>query len=318
MNEIPAIDIDAIRAETKRRWKASNQDQRGFLALIDKTVPGWLIIIAMVMYALSAPHTASMFEKITPGWGWVSPLGVEFGLVYVAFRRKRSEKRHLKTPWSSWIMVILLFITSIVVNGAGALSAAVTATGITDLSFIQVVQQFGTFPVLTQVAFLLVILAALIIPLGTTVAGEGLAALFFDRDLASDDLDKRWVEVEYHELRQAFFTAYTRAGMRPGEAKRQASVLASGFLEHNQPEPIPTEIPATVPSRPTGTPGQPEDQPPGQPKSKRDQARDILAANPELSQLSYRQLEARTGIDKNAWQAVISSNGHRKQEGDKE
>lgn len=305
---IPSIDIEAIRLETKRCWKEANREQQGVLAIIDKTVPGWLIVIAVVMYLLSAPHTAAMFDKITPGWGWTAPAGVEFGLVYVAFRRKRSEKRHLKTPWSSWFMVVLLFITSIVVNGAGALSAAVQATGIQELSYAQLADRFGTLPLLTQVALFLVILAALIIPLGTTVAGEGLAALFFDRDVASDDLDKRWAEVEYHELRKAFFTAYTRAGMRPGDAKRQATVIASGFIMRDE---IPALPAAVLPVRPVQTEQSIELLESGQETTKRDQARRLLAENPDLAELSVRKLEQQTGIKRNVWEAV-RKNGHKR------
>lgn len=306
---IPPIDIDTIRAETQRRWKESNQQQRGLLSLIEKSVPGWLILIAAVMYLLSAPHTAGMFDKITPGWGWVAPLGVEFALVYAAFRRKRSERRHLRTPFTLWAMVVLMFVTSIAVNGAGALSAAVTTTGIQDYSLSQIHEKFGTLPVLTQVALALVALAALIIPLGTTVAGEGLAALFYDRDVAIDDLDKRWVEVEFHELRKAFFTAYMRAGMRSGDAKRQASVVASGFVEASTAERPQLSAGAEIRALPEPSTVSAMDTPRivrSQSRTKKTPAavdaranvRRYLDGHPEASAMSVRQLASAVGVSK--------------------
>src|SRR5258706_9698239 len=42
-------------------------------------------LVALVLYGLSAPHTASVFDKLTPGWGWIAPVGVEFGLLYRHF-----------------------------------------------------------------------------------------------------------------------------------------------------------------------------------------------------------------------------------------
>ncbi len=159
-------------------------------------------------------------------------------------------------PWYLWALVFLMFGTSIIVNGAGALSVATTATKIDTLSIGAIWERFGTFDVLTQVALLLVVLAALIIPLGTVAAGEGLAALFFDREVAADDLDKHWSEVEYHELRKAYFAAYTKAGMRPGDAKRQASVIAGGLIERGI-APVPPFVPTGQDTR--AAPGGTED-----------------------------------------------------------
>ncbi len=297
MSDIPPIDIEAIRLETRRLWKEANRDQPGILGLIENTVPAWLIIIALVMLALSFSHTVAMFDKITPGLGWVAPFGVEFTLIYASFRRKRAERRGLGTPWFLWVLVGVMFFTAIIVNGAGALSAATTATGIQKLSFSAITEQFGGMEILTQVALILAILAAFIIPLGTVVAGEGLAALFFDRDVASDALDQRWSEVEFHELRKAYFAAYTKRGVKPGEAKRQASMLASGFLDRSQP------LPASQTEQDSSqTPGQ----------TKRARAKQLLAENPEWMTLPLRVLQDRTGLDKSAFEHAkkqLHSNG---------
>jgi hypothetical protein len=62
-------------------------------------VPYWIILVAPVLYGLSAPHTAGVFEKLTPGWGWITPLGVELGLLYSAFRRRLAKAAGQILPW---------------------------------------------------------------------------------------------------------------------------------------------------------------------------------------------------------------------------
>jgi hypothetical protein len=56
--------------------------RRSVRDLIADTVPFWIILVALVPYGLSVPHTASTFDKLTPGWGWIAPIGVECGRLY--------------------------------------------------------------------------------------------------------------------------------------------------------------------------------------------------------------------------------------------
>lgn len=298
----PEIDIGATRDEAKRRWIAQHEVQRGgVLRRIEQSVPWWLVIITIVMLMLSAPHTAAIFDKLTPGWGWSAPFGVEFGILYASFRRKRTKQQGGKESLSLIALQVLLYLIAIVVNGAGAFQAVVSAIGIPDLPFSEISARFGTFPATSQIALSLVIFAALIIPIGTGVTGEGVATLLFERDV---EMDERWRKVEYSELRKAFFEAYLRAGVRPLEAKRQSVITASGFIEQEAP---PLALPANVPpSRTEGTE-------PDKPRTKKVQAKEIFRSNPQYSDLSVRELEARTGIDKNTWSEVkreLSQNGN--------
>src|SRR5260221_9422710 len=92
-------------------------------------------LVALVLYGLSAPHTASVFEKLTPGWGWIAPIGVEFGLLYAAFRRRLARHTGEAVSWTLWALEILLFITAMLVNGAGAFSSVVNAVQLDNFSF---------------------------------------------------------------------------------------------------------------------------------------------------------------------------------------
>ena len=74
-----------------------------------------------------------MEPRLTPGWGWLAPIGVEFGLLYSAFRRRLAKAAREALPWTLWALELLLFITAMLVNGAGAFSSVVAATQIDTL-----------------------------------------------------------------------------------------------------------------------------------------------------------------------------------------
>src|SRR5476651_582815 len=86
MNEM--INVEAIYRQERQRWMREEAPRKSLRDMIAESVPYWIILVALVLYGLSAPHTASIFDKLTPGWGWIAPIGVEFGLLYTAFRRR--------------------------------------------------------------------------------------------------------------------------------------------------------------------------------------------------------------------------------------
>lgn len=308
-NSTPDIDIEGIRAAAKQRWLADNRKPFNLLDIVERSVPFWLVIIAAVLFGLSAPHTAAIFDKLTPGWGLLAPMGVEFGLLYTAFRRKRAKQTSDRVPRAIWALETLLFITAIVVNGSGSFIAVVSGVNLGAMPFGDIVASFGTFAAITQVALLLVPLAAFIIPIGTGVAGEGLAALVFERDTSRDDRAERWQTAQFAELYKAFFQAYVQAGVKPADAKRQAFQLASGFVQREQPSGAAPGVGAggSV-SAVTGD---------DKPVTQRERARRLLDENPGWHGLTLRELEERTGIDHNTWsiaKARHSSNGHERAE----
>ena len=82
------LDIPAIRAQAREEWEAKARRALTVQERIGESVPWWLVLIAGVFFLLSVPHTVAVFNKITPLVGYVAPVGVEFGLLYAAFRRR--------------------------------------------------------------------------------------------------------------------------------------------------------------------------------------------------------------------------------------
>src|SRR5678815_1198429 len=124
MNEI--LDMGTIYRQERTRWFKEEAPRRAFRDVIASSVPYWIVLVAAVLYGLSAPHTASVFDKLTPGWGWIAPIGVEFGLLYAAFRRRLAKAQADALPWTLWALEILLFLTAMLVNGAGAFTSVVS------------------------------------------------------------------------------------------------------------------------------------------------------------------------------------------------
>jgi hypothetical protein len=88
-------------------------------------------------------HTAAVFDKLTPSWRWIAPVGVEFGLLYAAFRRRLAKHSTEAVPWTLWALEILLFLTAMLVNGTGAFTSVVSATKLDTLSFSAIREGFG-------------------------------------------------------------------------------------------------------------------------------------------------------------------------------
>lgn len=195
--------VTEVRRGAREDWEKQFRRQLTIQELIQESVPWWLVIVAAVFFGLSVPHTIAIFDKITPDVGKIAPLGLEFGLLYAAFQYRRGER-------SAFLLIleVLLFATSIIVNGAGSLKAVVESTeDIQGLSTAELIRQIGDLPATSQVALVLVPIAAIIIPIGTVVAGSGLAALALEFRAHGNLMAAQWEQeqqdVEFMALRDA-------------------------------------------------------------------------------------------------------------------
>lgn len=74
MNEIVAMAI--IYRQERRRWLTGEAPRKPIRDRIAESVPYWIILVALVLFGLFAPHTAGVFNKSTPGWCWMAPNGL--------------------------------------------------------------------------------------------------------------------------------------------------------------------------------------------------------------------------------------------------
>lgn len=222
--ELNYPNVAAVRDQARRAWEKQARKNIAIQERIGESISWWIVVVALVFFALSAPHTATVFAMLTPWFGYVAPIGVELGQLFTAFRRKYSKSQGQRVPKSNWALEILLFTTAIIVNGAGSFAAVVETSDKTqNKSMAELMSQYGSLPATSQVALFLVPIAALIIPIGAAVAGESLASLFLERKARGGGLlDERWrdvsAEIEFLALRDA---AIGR-GIAPKDAARWA------------------------------------------------------------------------------------------------
>lgn len=224
------LDIGTIYRQERTRWMREEAPRRSFRDIVASSVPYWIIIVALVLFGLSAPHTAKIFNMLTPKWGNIAPIGVEFGLLYAAFRRRLARSKGQSLIWTLWALEILLFITAILVNGAGAFVSVVSVTDLDALSFSAIIEAFATIPATSQAALIMAGLSALIIPIGTLVAGDGLADLTLEQGRSVDFRETRWQEVEFTVVYRAVFVRYIQQGLSEKVARKRSLSTVQGYL----------------------------------------------------------------------------------------
>lgn len=224
------LDLQTIYRQERQRWLREEAPRKSVREGIAESVPYWIILVALVLFGLSAPHTSGVFDKLTPGWGWLAPIGVEFGLLYTAFRRRLINVSKLPLPWTLLALEILLFLTAMLVNGAGSFTSVVAATQLDSLSFTAIIEGFGLLPATSQAALIMAVLSAFIIPIGTLVAGDGLAALALEQQLDTNFSEQRWQEVEFMVIYRAVFVRYMQQGLPERDARQRAATEVRSYI----------------------------------------------------------------------------------------
>jgi hypothetical protein len=289
MNQI--LDIETIYRAERKRWLREEAPRRTFRDVVTASVPYWIVLVALVLYGLSAPHTAGVFDKLTPGWGFIAPIGVEFGLLYAAFRRRLAKAEGHALPWTLWALEVLLFLTAMLVNGAGSFSSVVSVTKLDALSFSAIIEEFGRLPATSQAALVMALLSAFIIPIGALVAGDGLAAIALERRERTDPREQYWQEVEFTVVYRAVFVRYMQQGLPERDARGRAAAEVRAYLGRGSASSVRLLYAPNGHGGQNGQEnGQSERTRSGQRGSVRDNVRAYLAANPDAAQMSVNQL----------------------------
>ena len=214
------MELDMIQLEqrARRRWERQFKKRRTLIELIALTVPWWVVAIAASFFLLSMNHTAQMFDRAAPGFGWFAPIGVEFALMFTAFRRRQMGKisKSLAT------LEVLAFCLAVYVNGAGSLISVVSGTTLSGLTISGLLLSFSGLPATSQAALFLVPFFALVIPIGTKVAGEGIAELIAERKANGDLLTNEWNQVAKTEFGKEILNELVNNGWEVDKARRYA------------------------------------------------------------------------------------------------
>lgn len=295
------LNMEAIRQSARQRFHAARKHKRSRRDWIEAAAPFGLLIILLAAFLLSAPHTAAIFNMITPGYGWAGVMFVEFGLLILAFRRRQDGR----LPKMLRAFELLLFAASIMVNFAGALVAVVASAGIQALSGGAMAAAFGGLPVTAQVGLFLVPIASVLIPVGTVVTGEGFANLILQDKQADRDLEDQWEAVEQMEVYREAFSHLMHQGINPRDAQRRAGSATTNFYQSGLTIEIPTELASVEvsapPARTISRTRQRALPKPTANKERRDvrsAVRQYLEQNPDAVSMSVRDLSKAVGVGK--------------------
>lgn len=237
MNAPYTPDVEAVYRQTKEKFIAE-LPRISILQIIKNSVPYWIIFVAIPLFMISAPHTAYIWNQITPGVGWVAPIFVEFGLLYGSFRRRYANMKHETNPFFFSMLSVLLFVVAILSNGAGATIEVAKATQNANLSITEIVNTFGTLPIVSQVSLVMAVLSAFIVPIGAWASGESIGHLIFEYEQENESFhEQEWRKSHYEELRKALYTAYRNNGYDEATALKHSVRDTKGYLSTGMSNP---------------------------------------------------------------------------------
>lgn len=208
---------DNFRSEQVKRRRLSER--------IAHHMPHAIIIVWLATYSISAPHTASLFNKITPdivffgefNLKWfavnVSPLAVE-GFIFILSAMRQYGRKGLGK------ILFPLLSLSILVNIVGGL-VILDKEGITLSRF-----DIQSGWIITS------IIAGILISLVSYIAGS--LIIEFSTGIINMEIDssKSWFgKVKYYALREAFYNAALKHGATPTRATRFAETMAAQYCE---------------------------------------------------------------------------------------
>jgi hypothetical protein len=245
------INIGTVERDVRAEW---DKDQRRKRRIEEKFVlllPFGLVLMFAVFYALSAPHTASLINMITPGWGSFSPVGMELGILIIAAL--------MEVGWRNWLtktILWLMVLMSIVINVAGGLVSVVSLSGndISAATLQELFSKFSTLPATSQVVLFLVLPIGVLIPIMTKFTGEAVIKLALNKlELSTTDLEQLWARDCMRALYQGLYTAATEKGAGAVMASKWAEVAAAQWYKSivtPQIEPRPQPQPIPIPDQP--------------------------------------------------------------------
>lgn len=228
--EIYIPNVDEIARRAKARF-LSELPRMSFLQSIKDSVPYWIFLVAFPLFAISAPHTAYVWNQITPGVGFVAPVFVEFGLLYGSFRRRYARMKHETNPFFFSVLSVLLFVVAILSNGAGAITEVAKATQNANLSVAELWAQFGNLPITSQASLIMAVLSAFIVPIGAWASGESIGHLIFEYEHENENFrEAKWRDAARDKIGQALYTEYRGHGYNEADAQRHARRDLQGYM----------------------------------------------------------------------------------------
>lgn len=238
------IDISQVAAEARRGWEKKERGRLSIERKLLNLLPLGLVIVTLVFYSLSAPHTAHILDLVTPGWGWVAPVGFEFALLVISALVEAGWNARL-IRWTGHLLLLMTIIINIsasfivvVMTSDKLLSqpaAAVAADSLNNQTFQSLIEKFPTLPAATQVALLMVIPIGFAIAVVAKLAGAAIVKLALGKvELNQETLDDLWAKVEQREVKSALMQAALSLGCGIKTAGKWAQLIIDQMYDNDE------------------------------------------------------------------------------------
>lgn len=243
-----SIDIHKVEKDARQKWELEHRKRRRVEQWIIRLLPFGLIMMTLIFYGLSAPHTATLLSLITPTFvgQYLAPLGFELGILIIAALLEagmRSRAAH----FILWVLLLL----SIVINVAGAFIAVVSlATGVAlqKDTMGDLLARFTSLPATYQIVLILIPFIGAAIPIVSKLAGEVVVKIALGKITLERETDEQlWARESAKVMHGALLQAALRKGAGVKTAGNWAASLAEQMYAYQPPA---IELPAKAVGKP--------------------------------------------------------------------
>jgi hypothetical protein len=220
------IDIQAEQDSARSAFEAQQSRRRNLNGWLVVLLPWSQLIVFVVFYLLSAPHTVYLVERITPGAGKLAPIGLELGVIFVAAMRQKKWRGFL-----TFSVLWALMLVNVIINVGGGFIAVVqsaTAQDMGQLTLPQIIGRFGTLPAEYQILFPLVVIIGALVPVMGKFSGEAVIKLATGEiKLESVSIEDLWLKERTSQTKSALM----RAALKKGAGTRTAGAWAQRVVD---------------------------------------------------------------------------------------
>lgn len=289
-NSTTTINIAEIYQRERANYLKNEAPKRTPSEWFGLLTPWAICLVFVAFYAQSAQHTSYVLDQLAPGVGWAAPIGVEAGLIYLAFRQRQLAALQ---PRREAVLRILLFAVAVLTNFAGALYDVTRQATLQSLSAGEIISKFAALSAPVQAALLMVVIMSFIVPIVCEVAGHGIADLVF-AERRNAYREEHWKKAEIKVTFQAIYNIYLQGGVPPHEAQALAQQQVKGYFGKLDV----ADLLMPPPQRAALYPGVSEriETPEAVPPPAVQKAVDWMKEHPESSGMSVRQIAAQSGM----------------------
>lgn len=248
-----AVDVSDVIEKAESKWRDKQTNRNKFAKFLDRFLKYSIPVIALILYAQSAPHTADIANRITKHFGVFAPAGFELLIFVLAASIDRGLKRNGIKAFLRSAIVLTAFLNI----GGGMISVIESSTGaIADLSIQEILMRFVHMPFVDQFLFIIVIPLGIFVVLSAKLLAEisvGFVTGEIQINNVSDDIDLKWMQERLGIIRTALYLEASRKGMPPALSQswseKKANALC-GYEDEPQNDAISNvpESPYPVPS----------------------------------------------------------------------